>query len=39
MEIKQNTLIMKNDIKTKLLSTKDEIMKAGDIIKYLIDKK
>ena len=39
MEIKQNTLLMKNDIKTKLLSTKEEIMKAGDIIKYLIDKK
>ena len=39
MEIKQNTLLMKNDIKTKLLSTKEEIMKAGDIIKYLIDNK
>jgi len=39
MDTKQNTLIKENDIKTQLLSTKEEIMKAGDIIKYLIDKK
>ena len=39
MEIKQNTLIMKNNIKTQLLSTKEQIMKADDIIKYLKYKK
>ena len=39
MDTKQNTLIKENDIKTQLLSTKEEIMKADDTIKYLLDKK
>ena len=39
MEIKQNTLTKENNIKTQLLSTKEQIMKADDTIKNLIDKK
>ena len=39
MDTKQNTLIKENDIKSQLLSTKEQIMKADDTIKNLIDKK
>jgi len=39
MEIKQNTLTKENNIITQLLSTKEQIMKADEKIKYLKDKK
>ena len=39
MDTKQNTLTKENDIKTQLLSTKEQIIKADDTIKNLIDKK
>ena len=39
MEIKQNTLTTENNIKTQLLSTKEQIMKAEEEIKILKDKK